>query len=246
MGRHAGWDKDAAFAIGCVVALIVGSAWFVYWVTHCSLIAVAVLAAVYLFITAYTLARERLPTAPPASADDRSEGELLIAAAEETRLGRLPRGPAGPSVPHSGSVSRLASRLATEKGYKPVEPPEPTFGYVGRRRHWGSNAWIALVGADELDRAGLEGFAERFYDLVWNDVSLIGTGSYGILCFVFEDTTPSPEIVEHIRSLKRAPAKGTWMVYWTMDLATGRVISHGGSPLGLFPGRSYLEKAIRR
>jgi hypothetical protein len=245
MGKQAGWDKGAVLAIGCLVALLVGMAWFTYWVSHGDLVTIGVVAVVSLIGGAYTLTRRRPPTVPPATADGRSEQQLLIAAAEETHLGRLPRGPAGPPVPTSHSLSRLASLLATEKGYKPVESAESTFSFVGRRRHWGSHAWIALVGADELDRAGIERFAKHFYDLVWNDVSLIGMGSYGILCFVFEDTTPSPEIVQHIRSLKRAPAKGNWMVYWTMDLVTGRVISHSGSPWGLFPGRAYLEKAIR-
>lgn len=230
MGKQAGSAKGAVLGIGCAVALLLGVLWFIFWVSHGDLAVVAVIAAISLIGGAYTLTRQRLPSVPPAAAESSS---------------RLEDGtPAGPAVPTSHSVSRLASLLATEKGYKPVEPAEPTFGFVGRRRHWGSHAWIALVGADELDGAGIDRFAERFYGLVWNDVSLIGMGSYGILCFVFEDT-PSPDVVEHIRSLKRAPAKATWMVYWTMVLATGQVISHGGSPWGLYPGRAYLEKAIR-
>jgi len=158
----------------------------------------------------------------------------------------------GPGVSASPSATRLAALLRTRKGYKPVGPAvdgdaaaEATFGFLGRRRHWGSHAWIALVGADNLTLAEIDAFASRFFDLVWNDVSLLGMPAYGVLCFVF-DATPTPALVDRIRSLKRAPnaAKGNWLVYWTIDLATGRVISHAGAPWGLFPGRAYLEKAI--
>lgn len=239
MGKEAGSVKGTALGIGCTAALVLGIVWFIYWVSHGDLVAVGVTVALSVVGGAYTLRRPGHPTFPPARGDGRSRPQGPAAA-----VGHTPS--AGAPVAASRSVIRLASLLTSLKGYKPVEPAEHSFGFIGRTRHWGSHAWIALVDADELDVLGIEGYAKRFYDLVWNDVSLLGMGSYGVLCFVFEDT-PSPRIVEHIRSLKQAayPAKGNWMVYWTIDLATDRVISHAGPPWGLYPGSAYLEKAIR-
>lgn len=231
-----------------VVGLVFGFASifaFVYWYSHGDLLAAGAIAAGSLIGGVYTLTRGRVPTVPPTTSDDGSRLEDKTPAEGNTSSPPPLEHPAHPAVPASRSVMRLASLLVTEKGYKQQDPG--TFGFLGRRRHWGSHAWIALVDANELDVAGINRFVEPFYDLVWNDVSLIGTGAYGILCFVFEDT-PSPEIVGYIRSLKRAadPTKGNWMVYWTIVLATGRVITHDGAPWGLFPGRAYLEKAIRK
>ena len=243
MSKQAGSVKGTALGIGCTVALVLGTLSFIYWVSHGDLVAIGVIVVGSLIGGVYTLTRPGHPVFPAGTAEGRSRLDEGTLAGGDTGLGSSF---AGPAVAASRSVSRLASLLSTKKGYRPVEPAQPSFGFVGRTRHWGSHAWIALVDADELDVPGIEGFAKRFYDLVWNDVSLIGMGSYGILCFVF-DNTPSPRIVEHIRGLKQAanPNKGNWMVYWTIDLATERVIPHAGPPWGLYPGRAYLENAVR-
>lgn len=161
-------------------------------------------------------------------------------------------------------VDHLASLLMVEKGFRRMEPDPaapargnqavieretllaepPPFGFVGTRAHWG-RALIALVVADDLDLAGMERFAERFFALVFGEFALFGP-SHGILCYVFE-RPPAPPIIKYIRSLKRFTQRNTvYMAAWTIDLSTGHVIPHRWLPWGLYPGRAYLEEAIRR
>jgi hypothetical protein len=244
MGKQAGSVKGTALGIGCTVALVLGMLLFVYWVSHGDLVAIGVTVAVSVIGGVYTMTRPARATFPLAPADGQSRLEERTPPAGDPGLGPRPSSSVGPTAPASRSVSRLASLLSTQKGYKPVEPAGAGFGFIGRTRRWGQHAWIALLDADELDEAGIVRFAKRFDDLVWSDVSPLGGATYGILCFVFENS-PSPEIVEHIRGLKRHPDRSSWMVYWTIDLATGSVIPHRRSPWGLYPGRVYLEKAIR-
>jgi len=154
-------------------------------------------------------------------------------------------------------IERLASVLVAEKGFQRMDPDPgdlaaveqigllaepPPFGFVGTRRHWWQPTTIALVDADGLDLAGMERFAARFFALIYGQYSIAGT--YGLLCFVFEGP-PTPAIIEHVRNLKRSRYK-VYMAAWTVDLSTGRVIPHRWGPFGVYPGRAYIEEAIRR
>ena len=149
-------------------------------------------------------------------------------------------------------IERLASLLTAEKGFERLEPAGselstsaelPPFAFVGTRRRWLSPTMIALVDADGLDLGGMNEFAARFFALVHGTYSY-WAGSFGTLCFVFE-RPPPPATIEHIKKLKRSSSK-VWMASWTVDLSTGRVIPHSGGPFKVYPGRAYIEEAIRR
>jgi hypothetical protein len=234
--------KDAATVIGFILGgFVVGA--LGYWFSGGDLLVTGGIVVFCLIGGAYTLGRGRGPAVPAASPDG-SRTEIRTPIDANTPLASTPDSSVGAAVPTSPSVIRLASLLVTEKGYKQLD--RDAFGFLGRRFHWGSHAWIGLVDADELDVAGRKRLANRFYHLVFNDISWIGIPAYGILCFVFEGA-PSTEVVDHIRGLKKAadPTKGNWMVYWSIVLSTGTVIPHDGAPWRPFPGRAYLEKAIR-
>lgn len=151
-------------------------------------------------------------------------------------------------------VDRLAELLVTEKRFRPMKPdPEhahlltepPPFNYLGTRRYWGSNTAIALVQADGVEPAALERFARRFYELLYANGTWLG-GSFGLIGFVF-DRPPAAPIVDYVRKLKRSNVqRKVWLAAWTLDLSTGRAIPHRGGPFGLYPGRAWVEKAIRR
>lgn len=166
-------------------------------------------------------------------------------------------------------IDRLASLLLAEKGFQRTEPDlaalargdqdvverskllaevlaePPLFDFVGTCGIWWGRAQIALVDANRLDLAGMERFAARFFALVFADRGMSEI-SYGTLCFVFQ-RPPNPAISQYIRNLKRsARANKVWIVAWTVDLSTGRVIPHRLWPWGLYPGRAYIEGAIRR
>jgi len=151
-------------------------------------------------------------------------------------------------------IDRLAWLLVTEKRFRPVTPgPDqahllsepPQFDFVGTRGYWGSNTAIALVHADGLEPAAMERFAERFYALISANPSWLG-GSFGLIGYVF-DRSPTSPIVDYVRKLKRRNVhQKVWMGAWTLDLSTGRVHPHRGGPYGLYPGRGWVEKAIRR
>ncbi len=156
-------------------------------------------------------------------------------------------------------LNRLASLLVAEKGFQPIDPHSddwnaaavvdllaepPPFGFVGTLARWGRTS-IALVDADGLDLAGMDRFAGRFLDLVYWDYSILGA-SFGTLCFVFA-RPPAPATIDYIRKLKRSSRHDkAWMAAWTIDLSTSRVMSHRWAPFGLYPGRAYLEGAVRR
>jgi len=153
-------------------------------------------------------------------------------------------------------IDRLAGLLVAEKRFRPIcgldfeqapllTEPAP-FNYFGTRAHWGSNTAIGLVQADALDPAAMKLFARRFHELLYLNPGFWIGGSYGLLGFAF-DRPPPAQIVDGVRKLKRfnVPDK-VWMAAWTLDLSTGRVTPHSGGPYGLYPGRAWMEKAIRR
>lgn len=168
----------------------------------------------------------------------------------------------GARAPDASSVARdwLPYLLMAEKSFQRVKTAPgdyrgraiddvvaglPPFGFVGTCVRWWQPTFIALVEADGIDLAGMEQFAARFFALV-NATYSLGGGTYGLLGFVFE-RPPGPTIIERVRKLKRSEVgRKTWMAAWTIDLSAGRVIPHSWTPFGLYPGRAYIEKAVRR
>jgi hypothetical protein len=152
----------------------------------------------------------------------------------------------------TGRIERLAELLMAEKGYKRREPVlllEPHVCFVGSRDLWWGGAPIALVDADDLDRTGIERVMDGFFAYVYRAKPTrfwTGSISYGTLCAVYREGAP-PDMVESIRALKhvRGPNQ-TWAVAWTLDLKLGAVTPHRFWPWGMYPGRRYLEGAIRR
>jgi hypothetical protein len=126
-------------------------------------------------------------------------------------------------------IDRLAALLTAEKRFRPMKPdPEqahlvaepPPFDYVGTRGYWGSNTAIAMVRADGLEPAVMKRLTERFYALVYADVSWLG-GSFGLIAYVFDQPPPAPT-VDYVRTLKRNNVHDkVWMAAWTVDLSTG-------------------------
>ena len=153
-------------------------------------------------------------------------------------------------------IERLSGLLMAEKGFERSEPdPAALAGgdgdraeplrFVGTRRLWWGQAAIALVDASGLDPAGIERLVVGFFEFVYATRGSNGI-SYGTLCVVFQ-AAPPPAIIEYVRKLKRgADANKVWVVSWTVDLSSGHVVPHRLWPWGLYPGRSYIERALRR
>jgi len=161
----------------------------------------------------------------------------------------------------SDTISFLSRRLTSEKEFAqfseldlptPVAPP--AIGFLGLREYWGSIMTIGLVEASRLGTDEIRALADEFYGFTHALLPFAGRfrvglattrlGSFGLIVFVFhagcEDAT-----VRLIQECKRGSAwKKDYCVCWALDAARGRVHTHRGFPLTMFPGRRYLERLI--
>jgi hypothetical protein len=110
---------------------------------------------------------------------------------------------------------------------------------------------IAVLRADHRTGKELVALADDLYRFTSTLRPLAGSvggarlGSFGLFVLLFAEGC-SPEQIASVRSLKRGSAwRKDYLVPWACDLPVGRVHAHRGFPLVMFPGRRYLEAAIR-
>ncbi len=163
------------------------------------------------------------------------------------------------------TVERVGQALVQEKGFKPlaqlplsdVTTVAPTaYDFIGVRLYWGSITSIALIRADGLTQPQIQDACQRFVQVTQALTQHTGTmeistkvvklGSFGIICFVFENGCPA-ELVRFVQEQKRGNF-GTkeYTLSWVIDAQAGRVHTHRLFPLGVFPGKKYLEDVLRR
>ncbi len=166
-------------------------------------------------------------------------------------------------------IQTLAQALTQEKDFKPLEQlalPDVSplagdaFDFVALRTYWGSVTSIAFARGDGLTEAQIKDKCERFFRITEAMTNHTGAlqistafstravklASYGILCFVFEGGCPEDRVA-FVQKQKRGNfSKKEYALFWVVDVKTGRVYSHRWLPFGVFPGRKYLESALRR
>lgn len=130
--------------------------------------------------------------------------------------------------------------------------------FVGAKNHWGSVALVGLVRADGLEPAEIVTKTGTFDELTrslhrYADVLDVFTmrgsasvklGSFGVLCFVFEQGC-TKDLVELVRAQRRgAAAKKEYTLTWSIDVRTGKVHDHGLFPRGVFPSKRWVASVI--
>jgi hypothetical protein len=172
----------------------------------------------------------------------------------------------GTVVPEAmDTVDRLAGMLMTGEGVRSLadlgvgSDALSGLDFVGTKDHWGSVGLVGLVRADDLDAAAIAARTETFSDLTrslhrYADVLTVYTlhgsasvklGSFGVLCFVFEQGCPK-ELVDVVRRQRRGSAtKKEYTLAWSVDVPAATVHDHGLFPRGVFPSKRWLESAVR-
>jgi hypothetical protein len=158
-------------------------------------------------------------------------------------------------------IALLAGRLAKEKGFSPIStislPSEitpPVLGFLGAREYWGSIMTLGPAEGDRLASAQIQQIATDFYRFTHSLLPLAGRihiglattrlGSFGLLVFVFRAGCGS-NVLAAVRSSKHGSAfRKDYAVCWAADVPAGRVHTHPGFPLTMFPGRRYLERVL--
>lgn len=131
--------------------------------------------------------------------------------------------------------------------------------FVGAKDHWGSVALVGLVRADDLDDAAVTARTDTFdeltrslhrYAAVLTVLTTKGSarvklGSFGVLCFVFEDGCPK-NMVDLVRRQRRgSAAKKEYTLTWSIDVPARVVHDHGLLPRGVFPAKRWVASILR-
>jgi hypothetical protein len=165
------------------------------------------------------------------------------------------------------AIERLSQALLQEKEFRPPErlpvsdlpsAAQPAFDFIAIRPYWGSITSIALVKGDSLSETQIKDYCDYFWSITATLSRYAGTlqistafktaavklGSYGILCFVFEGGCGA-DLISFIQRQKRFRfASKEYSLFWVVDVPAGRVFTHRWLPLGVFPGRKYLEDVL--
>lgn len=165
------------------------------------------------------------------------------------------------------AIQTLSQALLQEKEFRPPEElplsdlpsaARPALDFIAIRPYWGSITSIALVKGDLLSETQIKDYCDYFWSITVALARYAGTlqissafnttavklGSYGILCFVFENGC-RPDLISFIQRQKRFRfASKEYSLFWVADVTSGRVFTHRWLPVGVFPGRKYLEEVL--
>lgn len=163
------------------------------------------------------------------------------------------------------AVDRLERALIAEHGVCSVAElgveadARAGLDFVGAKDHWGSVGLVGLVRADGLDVAAVSARTDTFDALTRSlhryarlltvytsrGSGTVKLGSFGVLCFVFEQGC-SKDLVEVVRRQRRgSAAKKEFTLAWSVDVPAATVHDHGLLPRGVFPPKRWLVATIR-
>lgn len=162
------------------------------------------------------------------------------------------------------TVDCLGNALVEDQGARPLETmgvePHDLDGldFVAAKDHWGSVGLVGLVRADHLDQSEIEQRVTTFDHLTRSlqqhagvvriyaphGTASVRLGSFGVICFVFEDACPK-DLSDVIRRQRRTARRSKqYTLPWSADVPTGRVRDHGLFPRGVFPSKRWMESAM--